>query len=154
MALLRRVREDGSLAAAEGLAIFLASDLVDSGLIPKFRTIARGVREGLVDPRTVRAAYRAAKKPGVNNPSALLWWYVVRHPRGLLESTRCGGDVELGLVDVDRRRIGFNGGRGGDLRRGPRLKRSVGGAWTGAGGRARARRHDAGGLRSWTTISH
>ena len=83
VALLQRVHEDGSLAAAEGLAVFLASDLVDSGLIPRFRTIARGVREGLVDPRTVRAGYKACKRPGVNNPGALLWWYVAGRSPGL-----------------------------------------------------------------------
>ncbi len=82
-ALLRRVHEGGSLAAAESLAEFLAVDLVDSGMIPKFRMIARGVRERLVDPRTVRAAYKAAKKPGVNNSGALLWWFVAGRSPGL-----------------------------------------------------------------------
>jgi hypothetical protein len=76
LVLLRRVKPGGAPTHAEALAEFLAQDLVDSGSIGRFRTIAGGIREGLVDPRTVRAAYRAAKKPGVRKPGSLLWSYV------------------------------------------------------------------------------
>jgi len=83
LVLLRRISSGSSPAHAEALAEFLAEDLVDSGSIGRFRTIAGGIRDGLVDPRTVRAAYKAAKKPGVRKPGSLLWSYVAARSPGL-----------------------------------------------------------------------
>jgi hypothetical protein len=83
LALVRRVTPESSPACAEALAEFLAIDFVDSRSIGKFRTIARGLREGIVDPRTVRAAYKAARKPGVERPGALFTWYVLDRSPGL-----------------------------------------------------------------------
>jgi hypothetical protein len=76
--LVRRVPGAEGPGPAEALAEFLAIDFVDSNLISKFRSIARGLREGLVDERTVRAAYKAAKSHGVDRPAALFVWYVFR----------------------------------------------------------------------------
>ena len=81
--LLRRISLGSHPADPETLAEFLAEDLVDSGSIGRFRTIAGGIRDGLVDPRTVRAAYKAAKKPGVRKPGSLLWSYVAGRSPGL-----------------------------------------------------------------------
>jgi hypothetical protein len=83
LVLLRRIGPGSSPAHAEALAEFLAEDLVDSGSIGRFRTIAGGIREGLVAPGTVRAAYKAAKKPGARKPGSLLWSYVVGRSPGL-----------------------------------------------------------------------
>jgi hypothetical protein len=83
LALLKRINLDAGPKPAEALAEFLAIDFVDSGSIGKFRTIARGIREGRVNPRTVRAAYKAAKKPGVERPGALFTWYVLDRSPGL-----------------------------------------------------------------------
>ena len=83
LVLLRRISPTSSPAHAEALAEFLAEDLVDSGSIGRFRTIAGGIRDGLVDPRTVHAAYKAAKKPGVRKPGSLLWSYVAGRSPGL-----------------------------------------------------------------------
>lgn len=88
LALVRRVHRSSSPGPAEALAEFLAIDFVHSEWIPKFRVIARAIREGMVDPPTVRAAYKAAKKPGVNRPSAMFVSCVVRHSPGLLECAR------------------------------------------------------------------
>ena len=86
LTLLGRVRPDGSPAHAEALAEFLAMDLVCSESIGKFRTIARGIREGLVDPRTVRAAWKAAKKPGVpRTGTAALGPHVAERSPGLAQ---------------------------------------------------------------------
>ena len=157
--MLRRAQA-GGIVAAEALAEFLAVDLVDSGSIPKFRTIARGVREGLVDPRTVRAGYKACKRPGVNNPGRVA--LVVR--RGTISWARssarcaavtCAGLVELGQVVAGRRRrgIGFNGGRGGDLAVTPGSSGPSVGRRPGQGGQARAPGPDGRG-RARMAISH
>ena len=83
LVLLRRISPGSPPAHAEALAEFLAEDLVDSGSIRQFRAIASGIHDGLVNPRTVRAAYKAAKKPGVRKPGSLLWWYVAGRSPGL-----------------------------------------------------------------------
>jgi hypothetical protein len=82
LVLLRRVGSAGSPAHAEALAEFLAMDFVASDFVSNFRTIARGIGDGLVDPLTVRAAYRAAKKPGVQKPAALFVSFVVSRSPG------------------------------------------------------------------------
>jgi hypothetical protein len=106
LVLLGRVKPGGAPAHAEALAEFLAQDLIDSGSIGRFRTIAGGIREGLLDPRTVRAAYRAAKKPGVRKPGSLLWSYVAgRSPefgRWLEARSRAKRDAVAGQGGLPR----------------------------------------------------
>ena len=83
LALLQRVPGAAGSGHAESLAEFIAIDLVDSRSIGRFREVARGIREGTVDPEVVKAAYKAAKGFGVERPGALFLSVVTSRSPGL-----------------------------------------------------------------------
>jgi hypothetical protein len=59
----------------EALAIRLAEDLRDPSM-GMFRMVAKGLRSGIVKPKTVVKAYEQARKSGVDNPGANFVWQV------------------------------------------------------------------------------
>jgi hypothetical protein len=80
---LDRVTKTGAVLAAERFAEWLAEDLYDTRSISDFRTIARGLRDGVLTRELVSEAYRRARCPGVRNRSAFFRrWVWDRSPWG------------------------------------------------------------------------
>ena len=70
---VRRVKETAGPKAIDDFEVWFAEEFRDFNVVSKrtFRGFAEGVRLGLITPRTVVSAHKAAKNPGLDRPPAV-----------------------------------------------------------------------------------